>query len=227
MKRPYIICHMMTSIDGRIDCEMVGKLKGVDEYYQTLNELNAPARLSGRVTAELELALKGKFSPKKPEETFEKESFSKKKDSEGLEIIVDNKGTLLWDDDSKYERHHLIITSEKVTKEYLDYLDSKKISWIVCGKEKIDLKKSMEILFKEFQVKRLAVVGGPQINSSFLDEKLLDEITILIGVGIDGRKGMPALFDGFSMDHPITTNLQLKEVKSFKNGAVFIRYTTN
>ena len=227
MNRPYIICHMMTSIDGRIDCEMVGKLKGVDEYYQTLNELNAPARLSGRVTAELELALKGKFSPKKPEETFEKESFSKKKDSEGLEIIVDNKGTLLWDDDSKYERHHLIITSEKVTKEYLDYLDSKKISWIVCGKEKIDLKKSMEILFKEFQVKRLAVVGGPQINSSFLDEKLLDEITILIGVGIDGRKGMPALFDGFSMDHPITTNLQLKEVKSFKNGAVFIRYTTN
>ena len=227
MNRPYIICHMMTSIDGRIDCEMVGKLKGVDEYYQTLNELNAPARLSGRVTAELELALKGKFSPKKPEETFEKESFSKKKDSEGLEIIVDNKGTLLWDDDSKYERHHLIITSEKVTKEYLDYLDSKKISWIVCGKEKIDLKKSMEILFKEFQVKRLAVVGGPQINSSFLDEKLLDEITILIGVGIDGRKGMPALFDGFSMDHPITTNLQLKEVKSFKNGAVFIRYLTN
>jgi riboflavin biosynthesis pyrimidine reductase len=218
---------MMTSIDGRIDCEMVGKLKGVDEYYQTLNELNAPARLSGRVTAELELALKGKFSPKKPEETFEKESFSKKKDSEGLEIIVDNKGTLLWDDDSKYERHHLIITSEKVTKEYLDYLDSKKISWIVCGKEKIDLKKSMEILFKEFQVKRLAVVGGPLINSSFLDEKLLDEITILIGVGIDGRKGMPALFDGFSMDHPITTNLQLKEVKSFKNGAVFIRYLTN
>ena len=227
MNRPYIICHMMTSIDGRIDCEMTGKLKGVDEYYQTLNELNAPARLSGRVTAELELALKGKFSPKKPEETFEKESFSKKKDSEGLEIIVDNKGTLLWDDDSKYERHHLIITSEKVTKEYLDYLDSKKISWIVCGKEKIDLKKSMEILFKEFQVKRLAVVGGPLINSSFLDEKLLDEITILIGVGIDGRKGMPALFDGFSMDHPITTNLQLKEVKSFKNGAVFIRYTTN
>jgi len=227
MSRPYIICHMMTSIDGRIDCDMVGKLKGVDEYYQTLNELNAPARLSGRVTAELELALKGKFSPKKPEETFEKESFSKKKDSEGLEIVVDRKGTLLWDDDSKYERHHLIITSEKVTKEYLDYLDSKKISWIVCGKEKIDLKKSMEILFKEFNVKRLAVVGGPLINSSFLDENLLDEITILIGVGIDGRKGMPAVFDGFSMDHPIITNLKFKEVKSFNNGAVFIRYTIN
>ena len=29
MKKPNIICHMMTSIDGRIDCEMVGQLTGV------------------------------------------------------------------------------------------------------------------------------------------------------------------------------------------------------
>ena len=133
-----------------------------------------------------------------------------KKESKDHEIIVDTKGTLLWDDDSKYDRHHLIITSEKVTKEYLEYLDSKKISWISCGKDKINIKKSMEILSKEFNVKRLAVVGGPLINSSFLDAGLLDEISILIGVGIDGRKGMPGVFDGFTMDHPITTKLKFK-----------------
>lgn len=28
MNRPYIICHMMTSVDRRIDCNMTGKLKG-------------------------------------------------------------------------------------------------------------------------------------------------------------------------------------------------------
>ena len=83
----------------------------------------------------------------------------------------------------------------------------------------------MEILSKEFNVKRLAVVGGPLINSSFLDAGLLDEISILIGVGIDGRKGMPGVFDGFTMDHPITTKLKFKEVKSFDDGAVWIRYT--
>lgn len=214
----------MTSIDGRIDCAMTGQLKGVDEYYKTLDELDTPSRLSGRVTAELELALKGKFNPKK-DEPIGKESFSKKKESKDHEIIVDTKGTLLWDDDSKYDRHHLIITSEKVTKEYLEYLDSKKISWISCGKDKINIEKSMEILSKEFNVKRLAVVGGPLINSSFLDAGLLDEISILIGVGIDGRKGMPGVFDGFTMDHPITTKLKFKEVKSFDDGAVWIRYT--
>ena len=223
MSRPYIICHMMSSIDGRIDCAMTAQIKGVDEYYKTLDSLNTPARLSGRITAELEMALPGKFNPEK-KDIFGKEFFSKKKDSELLEIIVDTNGVLLWDEDTKYEKHHLIITSEKVTKEYLSYLDNKKISYIVCGKEKIDLKKAMEILYKEFNVKRLAVVGGPLINSSFLDCGILDEISLLIGLGIDGRKGMPGVFDGFNMEHPVT-KLKFKECKSFESGAVWLRYT--
>ena len=52
MKKPYIICHMMTSVDGRIDCAMTEHLPGVQEYYDTLDALNAPTRVSGRVTAE-------------------------------------------------------------------------------------------------------------------------------------------------------------------------------
>lgn len=53
MKKPYIICHMMTSLDGRIDCAMTSQLKGVDDYYKTLGMLNVPTTVSGRVTAEL------------------------------------------------------------------------------------------------------------------------------------------------------------------------------
>ncbi len=34
------------------------------------------------------------------------------------------------------------------------------MSWIACGKDKIDLPKEMKILFKEFEVKKLDVVGG-------------------------------------------------------------------
>ena len=29
MKRPYIICHMMTSVDGRIDCAMPHGVTGL------------------------------------------------------------------------------------------------------------------------------------------------------------------------------------------------------
>lgn len=56
MKKPYIICHMMISIDGRIDCAMTSKLPGVDDYYTTLDEINVSTTVSGRVRAELEMA---------------------------------------------------------------------------------------------------------------------------------------------------------------------------
>lgn len=56
MKKPYTICHMMISIDGRIDCAMTSKLHGVDDYYTTLDEIKVPTTVSGRVTAELEMA---------------------------------------------------------------------------------------------------------------------------------------------------------------------------
>lgn len=51
----------------------------------------------------------------------------------------------------------------------------------------------------------------------------MDEVSILIGAGIDGRKGMPGVFDGFDIDQPVIS-LSLKDVETFKSGAVWIRY---
>lgn len=222
MNKPYIVCHMMTSVDGRIDCAMTAQLPGVDDYYKTLSALNVPTTLSGRVTAELELALPGNFNAKN-NAVYGEEGFSKKTNAQGYEVIVDTKGTLLWNDDAQYDKPHLIITSENVSREYLEYLNGKNISWIACGKNRIDLKRAMDILADKFAVKCLAVVGGTKINSAFLREGLLDEISILIGTGIDGRKDMPAVFDGFAMDTSVTL-LKLKDVKAFDSGAVWLRY---
>lgn len=66
MNCPYIVCHMMTSIDGRIDCAMTAKLRGVDDYYGTLEALDTPNTLSGRVTAELDLPFPAATSPRIP-----------------------------------------------------------------------------------------------------------------------------------------------------------------
>ena len=51
--KPYIIIHMMTSIDGRIDCSMLEHLSS-DEYYVALEQLGPCSQLSGRQTAALE-----------------------------------------------------------------------------------------------------------------------------------------------------------------------------
>lgn len=222
MKKPYIICHMMTSIDGRIDCAMTSQLPGVDDYYATLDALNVPTTVSGRVTAELEMAEPGVFEAKDTT-PFGKEGFSKKTDAAGYEVVVDTHGKLLWPDSAELEKPYLIITSEQVPQEYLNYLDGKHISWIACGADRIDLTRASEILAEEFGVERMGIVGGPAINTAFLDAGLLDEVSILMGCGIDGRKEMPSVFDGRSMEHPLT-HLKLTSVEKFGSGAVWLRY---
>ena len=62
MKKPYIVCHMMTSLDGRIDCAMTAQLPGVDDYYRALGALQVPTTVSGRVTAQLEMSKPGVFA---------------------------------------------------------------------------------------------------------------------------------------------------------------------
>ena len=223
MKKPYMICHMMMSVDGRIDCGMTVKIAGSNEYYEALSALDVPTNLSGRVTAQLELAEPGVFIAKNPTESVGKEGFSKKRSANGYQVVVDTKGTLLWHDDSNGDSPLIVIMSTEVTKEYLAYLDSLHISWIVCGETHIDLHKAVEILYTEFGVERMAVVGGGTINAAFLNAGLLDEVSILLGPGIDGRKGMTATFDGLPLDtDPV--NLKLLSVQPYDNGAVWLRY---
>ena len=209
------------SIDGRIDCAMTEKLPG-DEYYKILESFKTPSSLYGRVTAELEMALPGKFSSKM-NSPLNKEDFYKAISSDGYEIIVDSHGTLLWEDQINEEKPLLIITTEKVNKEYLNYLKEKHISWIACGKDKINLKRACEILKNEFNVDKMVVLGGGHINGSFLEANLLDEISVLIGSGVDGREGMCSVFDGLSMNSEVK-QLKLEKVESFDSGAVLIRY---
>ena len=47
-RKPYIVCHMMTSADGRINCAMTSQLPGVADYYTTPEALDVPTTVSGR-----------------------------------------------------------------------------------------------------------------------------------------------------------------------------------
>jgi riboflavin biosynthesis pyrimidine reductase len=222
MQKPYIICHMMMSVDGRIDCAMTEKIPGVDEYYKTLDALNASSTLSGRMTAEYEMSEDGTFTPFN-NLSYGKVGFAKNRNADAYEIITDTKGKLLWKNQENEDKPLLVITSEQVTKNYLDYLNAQKISWIACGEEKIDLTQAMDLLAREFGVKRLAIVGGGHINGAFLNEGLLDEVSLLLGPAIDGREAMTAVFDGVPYTHEPFI-LSVKDVKIFEDGALWMRY---
>ena len=223
MNRPYIICHMMSSVDGRIDCAMTEKLPGVEEYYSTLTSLNTPTTVSGRVTAQTEITSGGLYAAKDGT-PIGREGFCKLADAEGYEVVTDTRGTLLWADDRESDIPHIIIVSELASREYLDYLESRHISWIACGRERIDLARACEIMHDNFCVRRMAIVGGGRINAGFLDAGLIDEVSLVIGAGIDGRGGMTAVFDGLPEDREVFT-LKLEGVKAFDSGAVWIRYS--
>lgn len=226
MSKPYIVCYMMTSVDGRIDCEMVGKLAGVEDYYPLLDELGLQSAISGKTTARLELAEPGEFEPES-NIPIGKEIVSKKTDSSnGYTIVVDTKGTLLWKHDSQYEKPHILITSKQVSKEYLVYLNELNISYIVTGNTEINLTAACEVLKEIFGIKKLGIVGDPAINTAFLGAGLLDEIIVLIGAGIDGRASFPTVFQREDKGQGEPIPLKLIEARTYDSGAVFIRYKT-
>lgn len=223
MAKPYIICHMMTSIDGRIDCAMTEQLAGMQEYYATLKALDAPTTVSGRVTAATEMASAGTFAPSDPA-PYGRKGYRKNAEAAGYEVVVDTRGTIPWANNLNPQKPLLVVTSEQVSAEYLRYLDERDISWIVAGAECIDLARAMEILGDEFGAERVAVVGGPTINTGFLTAGLLDEISLLVGPGIDGRGGQKAVFDGRPENKKVVP-LKLASVKQYDDGALWLRYT--
>lgn len=222
--RPYIICHMMQSVDGRIACDMVDKISG-DEYYTALDSLDCKTCIEGKHSYQIHQC---GFDEFKPTDTaaIGKETFYVAEKSSGYQISTDTRGTLIWDNCDNKDR--LCIVSEQVSLEYLDYLCRSGISYIAAGHHEIDLKRAMEILFEEFGVKRVAVVGGGRINGGFLAAGLVDELSAMIAPGIDGRIGQPALFDGMNdSDRYRPIHLELKEISTFDNSVIWARYTVN
>jgi len=221
--RPYIICHMMASLDGRIDCGMTEQIDDTNHYYEALAQLGCPSTLEGKTTLAMHYAQDGAFRPQKPHEDAGQQLY-KAVGAAGYAIGVDTRGTLLWDDNTTelFGRPLLMILSEQTSQEYLDYLKSKHISYITIGRDGIDLLSSMETLRSVFGVERLAVVGGGNINGSMLDLGLIDEVSMIYGYGIDGRKGMAAAFDGRPMDRK-PVRLTFKSVEE-QDGIVWMRY---
>ena len=74
-------------------------------------------------------------------------------------------------------------------------------------------------------MKRLAIVGGGHINGAFLEAGLLDEVSVVVGAGIDGRAGMTAVFDGIADKAYPTTILRLEQVERIGENSVWLRYS--
>lgn len=220
--RPYIICHMAASLDGRIDCDMTEKLEAGNEYYDALDKLNCPSTLMGRVTMQMHYALPGTYSAADKTPIGET-AWNKTTDADGYIIAIDTMGRLLWPANSFDGMPLIVVTGEACPKERLDRLTAQGISWIATGEQRIDLGKAMEILHDEFGVRRLSVTGGGNINGAFLEAGLLDEVSMVFAPGIDGRAGMVAAFDGIADKAHEPVKLKLISIEKLAE-EVWLRY---
>ncbi|MGI6218614.1 MAG: dihydrofolate reductase family protein [Bacteroidaceae bacterium] len=222
--KPYIVCHMMESVDGRIACDMVDKISG-DEYYTALESLECPTTVEGKVT--LQIHVTG-FEPYVSQDAAPvgREEFYVAERADGYEVAVDSAGTLLWSrENCGGSKPRLCLLSERATREYLGHLRSLGISYIATGKERVDLCRAVELMNEHFGVQRMAIVGGGKIDGGFLAAGLLDEISVMIAPGIDGRSGQPALFDGIAdKEGFLPFSLRYKESKVLENGVIWVRY---
>lgn len=216
----------MTSVDGRIDCPMVAYLT-TDEYYKALDSLGKCSKLSGRITTVLECpAVKGEITPASHGTPIGHEAFSVCEKADEYTIAVDTHGRIQWKSNEADGHPVISIVSENVAKEYLDALTAQGISWIAAGKEHIDLRRAVEILYAEFGVKCLAVVGGGRICGGFAEAGLIDEVSVMVAPGIDGREGQTAMFDGIHKSGCAPYRLKLESIEQFDSDIVWLRYKT-
>lgn len=224
--RPYIISHMMASVDGRIDCPMVAQISG-NEYYEALERLGRGSKLSGRVTAALECTAvrEETDSAAKGAEAIGRESVHVACRADEYTIVVDTHGRLQWASGEADGHPVLCILSEKATEGHLASLREQGISYIATGKERFDLPRAMELLAERFGVERVVIVGGGHINGGFLEAGLVDEVSVMVAPGIDGRKGETAVFDGLMRRDAAPYRLRLQSVEQFPGTeTVWLRY---
>lgn len=230
--RPHIICHMMSSIDGRAVCDRwtplaTGKSDAsLNHYEKTALHFKADAWLVGRKTMEMHYA-KGspqniKNPPRFPRKTYIADTFGR-----SLAIAVDPQGKLHYGKDVIDDSHIVAILSTNVPDSYLAELQKDGVSYLFAGPDGKDMKRAMATLRRDFDVRTLLLEGGGITNGLFLKQKLIDEISLLIYPGVDGLSGVTNIFDCPTSDTMFPAkglSLALKAVKSLSGGVVWLRY---
>ena len=213
----------MSSVDGRIDCDMTEKLDDTSTYYEALDLLNCCSQLMGRVTVQLHYNVGDFAEPATP--PIGHEAYHVATRSEGYTIVIDSQGTLTYRETTIDGKPLLVIVGEDCSKVYLDRLGFQGISWIATGKGHVDLKQAMELAARHFGIDRIALVGGGHINGAFLEAGLLDEVSLMIGAGIDGRAGMTSVFDGIANSSRVPVLLNLQSIQKTGDNTVWLRYS--
>ena len=224
--KPYVICHMNSSVDGRIlgsRWRPAGnRMAGLFERLH--DELGGGSWLIGRVTGS-EYA-KAEAYPDHTDQIFPREAWFVRRDAAAYGTALDARGKIAWGRSEIGGDPIVAVLTERVSDAHLAGLRGDGVSYIFAGERELDLGLALEILNRELGIERLLLEGGGGSNGAFLRAGLIDEISVAICPAIDGAKGAPSIFDSSDADAgaaPIISMI-LMSSEVLDGGAVWLRY---
>ena len=226
MNRPHIICHMVTSIDGKVTGEFLSRPeceKATDIYYELNREYNkngANGFICGRVT--MESSFTGGWYPDltRYEHVKNKDDFIPDNLSGFYAVSFDPKGKLGWksnkiiDEDPGYGDAQIIeVLTEQADSRYLAYLQSMYIPYIFAGKTEIDVKIALEKLKNLMDINCLLLEGGSIVNGYFQRADVIDELSLVVAPIVADTEDKPLFMDS------TLSEFKLKEIKQYDDVA--------
>ena len=228
-RRPRVICHMMTSVDGRIVVRGWPLSAEARQQYDLVHASYEPdAWICGRVTMEpfaKRVRLEEEIAREDSRGTAAapRDDFRAPGDHDSFAFAIDARGRLAWESNDIDGDHVVAILAERVSDEYLTFLRERGVSYLFAGSRDVDLSVALEKIGAHFGVRTLMLEGGGRINGGMLRAGLIDEVSLLIAPVADARMGTPALFDDDGED--ITPHaLALEAVERRADGMIWLRY---
>ncbi len=232
MPRPHVICHMASSVDGRIKIKRWSRLDvdgTVEKAYEAVHDkLEGDAWICGRVT--MAGYASGEPPPPYAGAPIPREDFIATRDAEGATkgyaIGLDAHARMHWGERNDITGDHVVmILTEQAPDAHIDALRRAGVSYLFGGRDAIDLGLVLDKLAARFSIKRLLLEGGGRINGAFLADGLVDEVSLLVAPAVDGLLGTPAVFDyEGNEDAPKSMALTLRTVEAMEGGVVWLRY---
>ncbi|MFA5994654.1 MAG: dihydrofolate reductase family protein, partial [Parcubacteria group bacterium] len=128
-------------------------------------------------------------------------------------VAISNANDLKIEGDffDKGEGERIIFTTSQTAQEKIAEMEKKAMVFIV-GEKKVDLEKSLEVLFEQ-GIKSLMVEGGGELIASLFEKDLVDEINLKIGNLILGGRKSATFVDGEGFDMLRAKKVEFLEIK--------------
>lgn len=232
MKRPYIICHMTASLDGKVTGNFLFRQEcapATEIYYEINRKLKCDGFICGRVTMEESFTAKWYPDLENFESVNQREDFIPENLSGFYAVAFDTKGRLGWktnriadpDGDEGYDNAQIIeVLSEEVNSSYLGYLRHHNIPYIFAGKDTIDVNIALEKLSRLFGITKLLLEGGSIINGAFQRADAVDEINLVIAPTVADSNSKPLFTDSSISDFTLNSC-------TTKNNVLILNYKKN